>query len=94
MACRRIAGAVGELAVTIQRIAFALAAIIGLAGLGGCASQPSPIPGSIAEQLWFDKATGYDINNVPQLARIQGLRGYPHTDPEGVRFLPPPPYEQ
>jgi hypothetical protein len=51
------------------------------------------VPGSVAEQLWFDKATGDDINNVPPLARFHGLRGYPHTDRRGVRILPPPPDE-
>jgi hypothetical protein len=49
------------------------------------------VPGSVEEQLWFDKATGYDINHVPPLSRFEGLRGYPHTDRWGVRALPPPP---
>ena len=87
----------GELAVTpIQKIAIALLAIAAAASLGGCATAPplSPIPGSVGEQLWFDKATGYDINPVPPLARMQGLRGYPHTDHRGARILPPPPEER
>ena len=80
----------------IQRIAIALVAAVVAASLGGCATPPlfAPMPGSVAEQLWFDKATGYDINTVPPLARIHGLRGYPHTDRRGVRILPPPLDEQ
>ena len=76
----------------IQRMALALVAAASAASLGGCAT--APVPGSVVEQLWFDKATGYDINHVPPEARFQGLRGYPHTDREGVRFVAPPPEEQ
>ena len=79
----------------IKRIAIAMGATAAAASLAGCASAPllGPVPGSVMEQLWFDKATGYDINHVPPLARFQGLRGYPHTDHRGVRILPPPPEE-
>jgi len=76
----------------IRRIAIALVAAAFVASLGGCAT--APVLGSVAEQLWFDKATGYDINQVPPEARFMGLRGYPHTDRAGVRFVAPPPDEQ
>ena len=80
----------------IQRIAIAVVAMVAAASLGGCATPPlfAPVPGSVAEQLWFDKATGYDINTVPPLARIHGLRGYPHTDHRGIRIVAPPPEER
>ena len=71
----------------IKRIAIAMGAMAAAACLAGCATAP---PFSVEEQLWFDKATGYDINQVPPLARIQGLRGYPHTDRRGVRIVAPP----
>lgn len=44
--------------------------------LAGCASAP---PGSVEEQLWFDKPIGGDINDVSPAARIHGLVGYPRT---------------
>ena len=94
MAHRRFAGCWGELAVTpIQGIALALITMAAAASLGGCATAPpfGPVPGSVEEQLWFDKATGYDISEIPPLARMHGLRGYPHTDHRGVRIMPPPP---
>jgi hypothetical protein len=82
----------------IQKFVLGFAGIAAAANLAGCATPSSPwlfhpVPGSVAEQLWFDKATGDDINTVPPLARFHGLRGYPHTDRRGVRILPPPPDE-
>ena len=55
--------------------------------LGGCASAPlfAPVPGSVEEQLWFDKATSYAINHVSPVDRFHGLRGYPRTDYRSYR---------
>ena len=53
------------------------------ASLGGCASAPlfAPVPGSVEEQLWFDRPIGGDIYyNVTPVDRFHGLRGYPRTD--------------
>ena len=64
---------------SIKVMAIALAA----ASLGGCASAPlfAPVPGSVEEQLWFDKPVGSHIYyDVSPLSRLQGLRGYPRTD--------------
>lgn len=66
------------------KLAIAIAVIAGAACLAGCGT----VPGTVEEQLWFDKATGYDINTVPPEARFGGLRGYPRTD---YRFYRPPP---
>jgi hypothetical protein len=87
MARRRFDATAGGYGVFIRRIAIVIAAISATVGLAGCAT----VPGSVEEQLWFDKATGYDINHVPPEARFQGLRGWPHTDRRGVRFVAPPP---
>ena len=58
------------------------------AGLAACGT----VPGSVEEQLWFDKATGYDINHVPPEARYAGVRGWPRTDHGFYRPAPPDPY--
>jgi hypothetical protein len=91
MACRRFAGRFsGDLAVTIKGIAVALAALAAAASLGGCAGQAfGPVPASVEEQLWFDRATGYDIVHVSPELRMRGAIGYPRTD--GCCFDPPPP---
>jgi hypothetical protein len=47
-----------------------------IAGLAGCATAP----GSVEEQLWFDKAVGADIYDVPPDLRIHGAIGYPRSD--------------
>ena len=79
------------LAVTIKTISIAVAAGVSLASLDGCATAPllGPVPGSVAEQLWFDKSTGADYDHTPPLARIQGLRGYPRSDARFYRAPPP-----
>lgn len=82
MACRRFAGRCRGLAVaSIKAITIAMAAAAAVS-LGGCASAPlfAPVPGSVEEQLWFDKATSYAINHVSPVDRFHGLRGYPRTD--------------
>jgi hypothetical protein len=56
-------------------------ALIAAATLGGCAT--SPVPVSVEEQLWFDKATGPDINKVSPELRFHGMIGYPRTDHPG-----------
>jgi hypothetical protein len=48
-----------------------------------------PVPGYVVEQLWFDKATGYDINHVPHEIRMRGAIGYPRTDQRFYRVPPP-----
>jgi hypothetical protein len=60
---------------SIRTLAIALAAIIVAIALGGCAA----VPGSVEEQLWFDKAVGPDIYDVPPGARMRGAIGYPRT---------------
>jgi len=64
-----------------RKLAFFFAAIAIAAGLAGCATAP----GSVEEQLWFDKAVGADIYDVPPDLRIHGAIGYPRSD---VRFYP------
>jgi hypothetical protein len=76
----------GGCAVTLHRkLAIATAAMAAALSLGGCATA---IPGSPEEQLWFDKAVGYEIQNIPPDARLAGAIGYPRTD--GPGFRPPP----
>jgi hypothetical protein len=55
---------------------IALAAIAVAASLAGCASAP---PGSIDEQIYFDKATGPDVYQDVSQLRLNGIRGYPRT---------------
>jgi hypothetical protein len=75
--------------VTFQKnLAIAIVTITAAAGLAGCAT--SPVPVTVEEQLWFDKATGYDINHVSPELRFEGLVGYPRTDFRG--YAPPPDY--
>jgi hypothetical protein len=71
-----------------KTIAVVIGAIAAAASLAGCASAP---PLALAEQLWFDKATGADITAVPPGLRMNGF-DYP---PPPQRFyraprLPPP----
>ena len=74
MACRRFAGIPREAAVTpIKTIVIALGAIAA-ASLGGCSTSPLPL--SVEESLYFDKATGADITDVPPGLRMQTI-GYP-----------------
>jgi hypothetical protein len=61
---------------SIRKLAIALAAIAVAAGLAGCAT----VPGSVEEQLWFDKAVGPDVYYVPSDIRLRGAIGYPLTD--------------
>jgi hypothetical protein len=61
---------------TIDKLAAALLAVGVAACLAGCAYAP---PGSIEEQLWFDKPIGGEINDVSPAARVHGLVGYPRT---------------
>ena len=70
----------------IKRLAIAIGTLTAAMNLAGCAT--SPVPVTVEEQLWFDKATGYDINNVPPELRFDGLMGYPRTDIPG--YGPPP----
>jgi hypothetical protein len=77
MARARFAAAVrGTSVPSIKKLAIALAAIAVAASLAGCATAP----GSVEEQLWFDKATGADVYYVPPGIRIRGAIGYPRTD--------------
>jgi hypothetical protein len=62
----------------IKRLAIATGALTAAMNLAGCAT--SPVPVTFEEQLWFDKATGYDINHVSPELRLQGAIGYPRTD--------------
>jgi hypothetical protein len=85
MACRRFAGSGPGAAVTsIKRIAIALGAAVAAASLAGCAASP----GSIGEQLWFDKAQGYEIHHIPPDLRVRGAIGYPRTDYRFHRHAP------
>jgi len=60
---------------SIRTAAIALAAVALVAALSGCAA----VPGSVEEQLWFDKAVGPDVYYVPPDARMRGAIGYPRT---------------
>ena len=62
----------------IKRLAIAIGALAAAMNLAGCAT--SPVPVTVEEQLWFDKATGYDINHVSPELRFDGAIGYPRTD--------------
>jgi hypothetical protein len=61
-----------------KKSAIAIAALAAAVSLAGCATWPAP--GSPEEQIWFDKAVGYEIHKVPPSARIDGAIGYPHID--------------
>ena len=76
MARRRFAATRAQ-AVTISKFAIAFGALIAAAALAGCAT--SPVPATIEEQMWFDKAVGYDINKVQPQLRFEGVIGYPRT---------------
>jgi hypothetical protein len=91
MAHRRFAECSGAALMSTRTISLVIAAGVSLASLGGCASPQlfAPAPGSVAEQLWFDKSTGADYDHTPPLARIQGLRGYPRSDARFYRAPPP-----
>jgi hypothetical protein len=65
------------LAMLPQKFAIAIVALAAAASLAGCATPVSPIA---EEQIWFDKAVGYEIHKIPPAARIDGLVGYPRTD--------------
>ena len=86
MAYRRFASAAGPFVTPIKTTAIALATVAAAAGLAGCATAP---PFTVEEQLWFDKATGTDITNVPPGLRMHEAVFYPH----GVRrvYQAPPP---
>ena len=66
----------GTFVPSISRLAVILAAIAAAAVLSGCAA----VPGSVEEQLWFDKPIGGDIYYVPPDVRMRGAVGYPRTD--------------
>jgi hypothetical protein len=72
-------------------------AIAAAASLAGCASVP---PLSLAEQLWFDKATGSDITRLPTGLRMNAVDDPPPRQRfyRAPRLLPPedqpPPDEQ
>jgi hypothetical protein len=91
---RRYAGA----SVTRSKtIAIVIGAVAAVASLAGCASAP---PLSLAEQVWFDKATGPDITQVPPGLRMNAV-DYPPPRQRfyrAPRLLPPddqpPPDEQ
>ena len=84
MACRRFAGIPREAAVTpIKTIAIAMGAVAAGA-LAGCSTSPLPL--SVEESLFFDKATGADITGVPPGLRMQAV-GYP---PPRIYRGPPP----
>lgn len=70
-------------------MAIVLAAVAA-ASLGGCASAPlfAPVPGSVEEQLWFDRAQGYNIHNIPPDVRVRGAIGYPRIDFSAHRHPP------
>lgn len=61
---------------SIRTLILTLAAIAAAAVLAGCAAMP----GSVEEQLAFDKAVGSDIYYVPPDLRMRGAIGYPRTD--------------
>jgi hypothetical protein len=58
-----------------KKLALIFAAAVASA-LAGCAA----VPGSVEEQLAFDKPIGGDIYDVPPDLRMRGLIGYPRTD--------------
>jgi hypothetical protein len=60
-----------------KKFAIAIAALAAAATLAGCATPVSPIA---EEQIWFDRAVGYEIHKIPPHARIDGFVGYPRTD--------------
>ena len=75
----------GAAVTSIQRMTIALAVMAAAASLAGCAAAP----GSIGEQLWFDKAQGYEIHHIPPDARVRGAIGYPRTDYRIYRHAAP-----
>jgi hypothetical protein len=70
--------------VTPFRIVTFAAAVSLAIGLAGCATAPPPF--SVEEHLWFDKATGPDITNVPPGLRMEAPPPYVYPG-----ALPPPP---
>ena len=67
MARRRFAGIFSGASLTaIKTIAIALGAMAAAASLAGCGTEPL----SVEESLYFDKATGADITDVPPGLRI------------------------
>jgi hypothetical protein len=74
MVRRRFAGiSPGGAVPSIKTIAIVTGAVAA-ASLGGCSTSPLPL--SVEESLYFDKATGADITNVPPGLRMQSI-GYP-----------------
>ena len=93
MACRRFAGRCSGAGVTSTKgIAIAIVTIAAAAGLAGCIT--APIPGSPEEQIWFDKAQGYEIHHVPAVLRLHGAIGYPRTDFRVYQRPPPPGFDE
>ena len=67
------------LAVTLhKKLAIAIVMLAAAASLAGCAT--APVSAIAEEQIWFDRAVGYEIHKVPPSARIDGAIGYPRTD--------------
>lgn len=77
MARRRFA-AVGGAVTLHKKLAIAIVTWVAAAGLAGCAS--SPVPGTPEEQIYFDRAVGYEIHKIAPHVRLGGAIGYPRTD--------------
>jgi len=67
----------GVVVPSIRKLAAALAVIAVASALAGCAGGPPP--GSIEEQLAFDKAVGPDVYQDMSQLRMRGIVGYPST---------------
>jgi hypothetical protein len=63
----------GAAVTPIKTVAIAMGAVAA-ATLAGCSTSPLPL--SVEESLYFDKATGADITGVPPGLRMQAV-GYP-----------------
>jgi hypothetical protein len=73
----------GAAVTPIRIIAIAVAA----ASLAACSTSPMPL--SVEESLYFDKATGPDITHVPPGLRMRSF-DYP-PPPHRIYRGPPPP---
>jgi hypothetical protein len=90
MVCRRFDGWCSGASVTRSKtVAIAIGAIAAAASLADCASAP---PLSLSEQLWFDKATGPDITQVPPGLRMNTV-DYPPPRQRFYRATPLPPLD-